>query len=527
MSSVAVVAPVKSDAVDASRLFVGSCVALSGSAVMFAVLNDIMGALKEHFVLTNEQVGWVAAGQMGFTIAIFALGPLCDALGMKPLLWFAFLCQIGGAMMVIFAIGFWTLFSGVLINAIGSGTIEAVCNPLIATLFPDRKTQKLNQFHVWFPGGIVLGGLACYALDQAGLNYWKLKVALVVLPTLAYGVMLAGQKFPATERVQSGVSFGQMFGETFLRPLFLVLLVCMMLTASLELGPQRWIPSVLEAGHVPGILVLVWITGLMAVMRFFNAPVVRTLGGIGVLLVSSVLAGVGLAMLSFAGTVFQIGVAATVFAIGVCYFWPTMLGTAAERVPRGGALALAVLGGTGSLFFSVVTTPLMGRIADHYLHQELTTPAIVDGKTIDRQAQTAAVLERVDASYRAWSQSLGDTKRDQASKKDIAGALPLVDQALERWHQTGKLPEVVTANALRGAISGGPDSAAPAAGAQAEAAAAKAEAKAILDPAENHGGLISFRYVAPASIFLIIVFGIIYLRDAAGRRSGRHAPASP
>jgi MFS family permease len=437
MSSVAVVAPVKSDAVDASRLFVGSCVALSGSAVMFAVLNDIMGALKEHFVLTNEQVGWVAAGQMGFTIAIFALGPLCDALGMKPLLWFAFLCQIGGAMMVIFAIGFWTLFSGVLINAIGSGTIEAVCNPLIATLFPDRKTQKLNQFHVWFPGGIVLGGLACYALDQAGLNYWQLKVALVVLPTLAYGVMLAGQKFPATERVQSGVSFGQMFGETFLRPLFLVLLVCMMLTASLELGPQRWIPSVLEAGHVPGILVLVWITGLMAVMRFFNAPVVRTLGGIGVLLVSSVLAGVGLAMLSFAGTVFQIGVAATVFAIGVCYFWPTMLGTAAERVPRGGALALAVLGGTGSLFFSVVTTPLMGRIADHYLHQELTTPAIVDGKTIDRQAQTAAVLERVDASYRAWSQSLGDTKRDQASKKDIAGALPLVDQALERWHQTG------------------------------------------------------------------------------------------
>ena len=286
MSSVAVVAPVKSDAVDASRLFVGSCVALSGSAVMFAVLNDIMGALKEHFVLTNEQVGWVAAGQMGFTIAIFAAGPLCDALGHEA------------AAVVRVPLPDRRSDDGHLRHRL----LDAVqrrahqrdrqrndrsrLQPAHRHALSNRKTQKLNQFHVWWPGGIVLGGLACYALDQAGLNYWQLKVALVVLPTLAYGVMLAGQKFPATERVQSGVSFGQMFGETFLRPLFLVLLVCMMLTASLELGPQRWIPSVLEAGHVPGILVLVWITGLMAVMRFFNAPVEAHAGGIGVLLVS-------------------------------------------------------------------------------------------------------------------------------------------------------------------------------------------------------------------------------------------------
>jgi hypothetical protein len=301
-----------------------------------------------------------------------------------------------------------------------------------------------------------------------------------------------------------------MVQETFLRPLFLVLLVCMMMTASLELAPQRWIPSVLEAGHVPGILVLVWITGLMALMRFFNAPVVKALGGIGVLLASAVVSGIGLLMLSFARTVPQIGVAATVFAVGVCYFWPTMLGTAAERVPKGGALALAILGGTGSLFFAIVTTPLMGKIADHYLHRDLTTPPI-------HAAQTAAVLDEIDQSYRGWSKSLGNTKRDEATRADITQSLALVDEALAGWKNSGTLPEAVTANALRGAINGGPGSAVS--GPQADAFSAKSKAKEILDPAENHGGLISFRFVAPLSAILIVVFGVIYIRDLTGRRA--------
>lgn len=506
MSSVAVLPQTKVWAPDAGRLFLISCVALSGSSVMFAVLGDIMNALKVNFVLTNEQVGWIVGGQLGFTLAIFALGPLCDALGMKPLLWFAFVCQAGGVLMVILASGFWTLFFGVLVNAVGSGTIEAVCNPLIATLYPDRKTQKLNQFHVWWPGGIVLGGLACFAMDAIGLHSWQLKLLLVVLPTIVYGVLLIGQSFPATERVQHGVSFGQMVSETFLRPLFLVLLFCMMLTASLELAPQRWIPSVLEAGHVPGILVLVWITGLMAVMRFFNAPVVQMLGGIGLLLASAVVSGIGLALLSFAHNVVAIGVAATVFAIGVCYFWPTMLGTAAERIPKGGALALAILGGTGSLFFSIVTTPLMGRIADHYLHRDLTM-------TVEHAAHTETVLNRVEATYRQWGQSLGRSKRDQATRADVDATLKVVDEALAKWKSSGTAPEVLTANALRSAINSGPSVEPKSHGPEAEAFAAKKNAKAILDPAENHGGLISFRYVAPLSLILIIVFGSIYLRD--------------
>jgi len=512
MSTVAVLPLRPAHNIDAGRLFFASCAALTGSAMMFAISSDIMNALKEQFVLSNERVGFVAGGTAGFTIAIFLLGPLCDALGMKLLLRFAFLCQTGGVLTMIFARGAAMLYTGLLIHSIGSGTIEAVCNPLIATIFPDRKTQKLNQFHVWFPGGIVLGGLAAYALTRAPLDFsvlklhlWQVKLFVVLLPALAYGILFTGQRFPATERVQAGVSFGQMFRHTLLRPLFLVLLVCMTITASLELGPQRWIPPVLEAGRIPGILVLVWITGLMAVLRFVSGPVIRALTNMGVLLSSAVLSGAGLLLLSYAANAYVIGIAATIFALGVCYFWPTMLGTVAERVPKGGALALAVLGGTGNLFYSVVTVPAMGRIADHYLHRELTTP--------DREARTVGVLHQIDSSYRLWTQSLGRARQDQVTRADIEETLQLVDQALQRQMSTGTLPELVTADALRSALKSGPADEPKVAGPMAEAFVAKQDAKAILDPAENHGGLISFRFVAPLSLVLIVIFGAIYVRD--------------
>lgn len=510
MSTVALESPRQPATISAERLFVASCVALTGSAVMFAVLADIMNSLKEQFVLSNEQVGWIVAANWGFTAAILVLGPLCDALGMKLLLRLAFACQTAGILLMIFATGFWMLFLGMLIHSVGAGTIEAVCNPLVATIYPDRKTQKLNQFHVWWPGGIVLGGLASFALTKAHFDFWQLKLVLPLIPALAYGVLFTGQTFPATERVQAGISFGRMFGETFLRPLFLVLIVCMAMTASIELGPQRWIPSVLQAGGFHGILVLVWITGLMAVLRFVSGPVIRTLTNMGVLLASAIVSGAGLLLLSFAPNVYLIALAATIFALGVCYFWPTMLGTVAERVPKGGALALAVLGGTGNLFSSVVTTPVMGRIADHYLHQQLSTS--------DGAAQTVNVLDQIDSSYSHWAQSLGQTKPDQVAREDIGATLKLVDEVLSEQKSTGALPEIVTADALRSAIKNGPADKPTAEGPAAEAFRAKKQATDILEPAENHGGLISFRFVAPLSLVLIVIFGAIYLQDR--RRTG-------
>ncbi len=173
------------------RLFLLSCLALISTSVCFAVVGEIMGSLKAQFILDNEQVGYIGGAAIwGFTLSIFALGPLVDALGMKNLLRLAFVCHIAGPPIMILAMftsgdtAFWTLFSGALIVSIANGTVEAVCNPLIATIYPEEKTKKLNQFHVWFPGGIVLGGVTGYLLDEAGAGDWRFVLALLFLPTL-------------------------------------------------------------------------------------------------------------------------------------------------------------------------------------------------------------------------------------------------------------------------------------------------------------------------------------------------------
>ena len=330
------------------RLFLGSCVALIATSVAFATVSAVMFALKGEFVLTNAEVGWIGGAAIwGFAVSQVVFAPLCDTLGMRWLLRMAFVGHLGGTVLMILGGGFVTLFAGALIIAMANGLVEAACNPLVATLYPDNKTVKLNRFHVWFPGGIVLGGLAAFGLDQLGLTSWQLKLALILVPTLAYGYLLLGQRFPQTEGRRSGVSMGQMFGATLRTPLMLLFLVCMAMTASLELGPNRWVTAVLEAGGLAGILVLVYINGIMAVMRFWAGPVVHRLSPTGILLASAAISGVGLFWLSGGGSTATTFAAATVFAVGVCYLWPTMLGFVSEQIPRSGALGLGADGHGG------------------------------------------------------------------------------------------------------------------------------------------------------------------------------------
>jgi len=475
--------------------------ALISTSVCFAVIGAIMGALKEQFILSNEEVGWIGGAAIwGFTVSIFVLGPLCDVLGMKNLLRFAFLCHLVGPLVMIFARGehaYWMLFGGALVLSLGNGTVEAVCNPLVTTLYPDQKTKKLNQFHVWFPGGIVIGGVIAFLIDKtittgpAVADTWKFKLALILIPTVVYGILFIGQKFPATERVQSGISFEGMLVGAFNRPLFWILLLCMAVTASLELGPNRWVPAVLEAGGIAGILVLAYINGLMAVLRFFAGPVVHRLSPTGILVGSAILAGVGLYLFSYADTVVTAFIFATIFAVGVCYFWPTMLGVTSERVPKSGALGLALMGGTGMLVVGVVTAPQMGHIADRFLYDRLA----------QRASETRTVLTHVVETYPPLAAQL-----QEPFKSEVNDAVAKANAVLTKA-ESGKLPEGDTAEALRSAIKNAP------AGEPAQATVA--EVKELLNKADHYGGQMSFRYVAPLSIFIIIVFGIIYLRDRA------------
>jgi fucose permease len=344
-----------------SRLFAASRVALVVTAMSFAIRGGAAASWAAQFHLTNEQIGWIdGTAFWGFTLAVLIGGPLCDALGMGRILGLAFIGHLGGILLTICAWNFASLYTGTLLFGIANGSVEAACNPLIATLYPTEKTTKLNHFHVWFPGGIVIGSVVAYVLARANLG-WQVQFASMLLPLAVYGLMFRGQAFPQTERVQKGVSAGGMF-LACLNPWFLLMVVCMLLTASTEFGPEQWIPNILTNAGVPGLLVLAWITGLMAVGRQCAGPFVHRLSPLGTLLCSSILSIVGLTTMSHASGG-MLYVAATIFAFGVCFFWPTMLGYVNENFPRTGALGLAIMGGAGMLSSSWVL-PLIGRYYD-------------------------------------------------------------------------------------------------------------------------------------------------------------------
>jgi len=346
---------------NSSRLFTASRVALVVTAMSFAIRGGAAASWAAQFHLTNEQIGWIdGTAFWGFTLAVLIGGPLCDALGMRRILGLAFFGHLGGILLTIFAWNFSSLYVGTLLFGIANGSVEAACNPLIATLYPTEKTTKLNHFHVWFPGGIVIGSLLADVLTRANLG-WQVHFACMLAPLAVYGFMFRGQEFPKTERVQKGVSAGGMF-LACLDPWFLLMVVCMLLTASTEFGPEQWIPNILTNAGVPGLLVLAWITGLMAVGRQCAGPFVHRLSPLGTLLCSSILSVIGLYAMSHASGS-MLYVAATIFAFGVCFFWPTMLGYVNESFPRTGALGLAIMGGAGMLSSSWVL-PLIGRYYD-------------------------------------------------------------------------------------------------------------------------------------------------------------------
>ena len=350
------------------RLFLASCIALVATAMTFAVRAGIMDALGQQFHLDKQQVGAIAGiAFLGFTIAIFFGGQVVDALGMGRVLGLAFACHASGIVLTILANGYWPLWTGTLLLGLGNGLIEAAVNPLIATMYADTKTRKLNALHAWFPGGIVIGGLLSYLLStQVHLSLhlgWQVKMATIALPTLLYGLLFWGQKYPATERVQSRVSTSDMYREA-LKPLFLLWLFCMLLTASTELATGQWIGSILSnVAGASSILILVLINAIMYIGRSFAGPVVHRLSPVGMLTISSAFALVGLLAMSYAASKIGAFASAAIFAVGVCYFWPTMLGVTSERFPRGGSFLLGLMGAAGNLSVAIVL-PCMGHVQD-------------------------------------------------------------------------------------------------------------------------------------------------------------------
>src|SRR5690348_7330261 len=315
--------------INRSQLFLASRIALIVTAMTFAFRASLEGIWGTQFQLDKEQIGWVFSPAFwGFTLAMVFGGPLCDVIGMKRLIGLAFIGHVAGVVIYLVAKDATMLFIGTLCIGIGNGMVEAACNPLTVTLYPENKTTMLNRFHVWFPGGIVIGGLISYVMiDKLGLD-WHYLIATLFIPAIIYGFLFLKLQFPQTERVTSGVSTGKMFASC-LSPLFIIMVACMFLTAATELGTNQWLGALLQGAGISGILVLVFINGLMAIGRSFAGPFVHRLNPNGMLIVSSLLACIGLFLLSRASGYAAFG-AAFVFAAGICFFWPTMLGFVSE-----------------------------------------------------------------------------------------------------------------------------------------------------------------------------------------------------
>ena len=355
-----------------TKLFWASCLALLVTSLSFGIRAGIMNQLGIDFQLTTGQLGTItAAAFWGFPLAIVVGGFVVDMIGMKRLLVMAFIFHLAGIVLTIFAQGYWSLFLSTLLIGIANGTVEAACNPLVAALYPENKTTRLNHFHLWFPGGIVIGTLLVTLFVQLGLG-WKVQVAMMIIPTLIYGYLFSKLDFPVTERVSSGYSSSDMY-KAVLSPLFIFMFVCMFGTAITELFTGQWIGLLLKNVTDNAILLLTLTTGIMVIGRGFAEPVVHRLAPQGVLLLSAIFAALGLYMLgTFTGN--SVFFAAIIFGIGVCYFWPTMIGFVAENVPKSGALGLNLMGGAGMFAVSIYTM-FMGGFYDNLIVKHLPAGA--------------------------------------------------------------------------------------------------------------------------------------------------------
>lgn len=333
--------------INASRLFTASCVALTVTSMTFAIRAGMLAPLGREFNLSEQELAWIAGmAFFGFPVATTLGGFFVDQVGMRRLMWVAFGAHLLGLLLTIFAGGFWTLFISTFCVGFANGMVEAVCNPLVASMYPNNKTVMLNRFHVWFPGGIVIGSLIAAGMNHLDMG-WQMQVATILLPTLVYGWMFWGQSFPRTERVTSGVSTAAMF-KAVTTPLFLFMAVCMFFTANTELSTGQWIEKLLGNAGANALLILALVNGLMALGRYFGGPLIHRLNPTGILLGSAFFSIVGVYMLrTMEGP--SLYAAAVVFALGVCYFWPTMLGFVSENIPQSGALGLSLMGGVGML----------------------------------------------------------------------------------------------------------------------------------------------------------------------------------
>lgn len=440
---------------------------LIATAFGFVVRTQIMGDLAADFKFSETQTGELMGAwfwPFGVSIILFSL--VIDKIGYGNAVIFAIVCQMTSSILGIYSKSYGGFYAANVIGALGNGTVEAVINPVVATMFSKDKTKWLNILHAGWPGGLVVGGVLAIELPkmigpqvpdwavQIGLHsLWQFKLALVFIPVVLYALLIIGCKFPINERVAAGVSYRSMLKEAGLlswlvatslivlevtrvfeemgyifvgqtwnevlyhldipnlgtwditkkiavkialigvpsilffayvlslgRMLFFFLVIIMIPLATTEIGTDGWITELMK-GEMAGVSklvgfeidagwVLVYTSFIMMVLRFFAGPIAHKFSPLGLLAMSAAIAAVGLFALSKSAGMMILG-AATLYAFGKTFFWPTMLGVSSEQCPKGGALTLNMLGGIGMIGVGIIGNPLLGNIQDKFKDRAL------------------------------------------------------------------------------------------------------------------------------------------------------------
>ncbi|MEX1240315.1 MAG: MFS transporter [Cyclobacteriaceae bacterium] len=345
---------------NSKRLFYGSCFALITTAFSFSIRAGILPQLGETFNLSATQLGII--NQMwflGFPISMILGGIFYTSLGPKRIMMIAFVAHTIGILMTIYSGGYVGLLISTLLIGIGNGCTEAACNPMIATAYSGKVMNTLlNRFHMWFHGGIFVGSLVSLGMTKLALG-WEAQIWIIMVPTLAYAFLFWGQTFPEPRKESASLSVNL---KAMTSPLFLFICVCMTFTAISEFGPTQWAQLVLAKSGAEPMVILALITGLIAAGRYFGGDLVHKLDQPLLLLGSAIFTTIGIFLLST-----QTGpmayVAAVFFAIGICYFWPNLLGFTAEKMPLSGAIGMSIVGAFG-MFSSAMWQPVIGGWID-------------------------------------------------------------------------------------------------------------------------------------------------------------------
>ncbi len=407
--------------------------AILAAGVGFAIRGGIFDNWAKEYGFNATQLGSIGgAGFSGFCFGIILGGVIVDKIGYGKLVALALLGHILSAFVTFAATtpenAYNFLFWGMFIFAYANGTLEAVANPLVATVFPQNRTHYLNILHASWPAGMILGTAAGWFLDDILQMNWKIQLALYLIPTVLYAVMFLGQTFPKSEAAASGASFVEMYKSVgilgslvacFLLALFFgdifknvspdvapyasyigygiggilmitlailtkfslgsfmlfVLFVAHALVGSVELGTDSWIQNI--TGNLfsseQGKYLFLWTSAIMFGLRFCAHWIEKTLklSPVGLLLVCSIIACIGLNLASNMQTFGMALVALGIYAVGKTFFWPTMLAVVGDRYPQTGAVAMSIMGGIGMLSAGLIGGPGLGYCKDRFAGTEL------------------------------------------------------------------------------------------------------------------------------------------------------------